>query len=197
MPRNPDGTWRNAKSPIAVSPAVLRARWIEAEVLHLKQIGLSFDAIAAELTLVGRGQAKPMVVIPPEVTFTPDYQISPQACHKAFKRAIAREPSLELEELQRLDNARCEEMLMNLQPDIRKGKPRAIEVGVKVLDHSVKINGYGAAQKHELSGTAGKPLYPTPEQTKTRLSTLAQAVKILRDLGVEYEDPDVPASGST
>ena len=47
---------------------------------------------------------------------------------------------------------------MNLQPGIRKGNPRAIEVGLKVLDHSVKINGYGAAQKHELTGKDGKPL---------------------------------------
>jgi hypothetical protein len=158
MPRNTDGTWRNAKSAIAVSPAVLRARSIESEVIHLKQIGLSFDAIADEITLGGRAQAKPLVVIPPDVTFPPDYQISRQACHKAFKRAIAREPSLELEELRRLDNARCEEMLMNLQPAIRKGNPRAIEVGIKVLDHSVKINGYDAAQKHELTGKDGKPL---------------------------------------
>jgi hypothetical protein len=158
MPRNTDGTWRNAKSPIAVSPAILRSRWIESEVIHLKRIGLAFDAIADEITLVGRGQAKPMVVIPPGVAFPPDYQISRQACHKAFKRAIAREPSLELEELRRLDNARCEEMLMNLQPAIRKGNPHAIEVGIKVLDHAVKINGYGAAQKHELTGKDGKPL---------------------------------------
>src|SRR2546428_13626083 len=81
------------------------------------------------------------------LTFPPDYQISRQACHKAFKRAIAREPSLELEELRRLDNARCEEMLMNLQPAIRKGNPRAIEAGIKALDHPVTINGYGTSRK--------------------------------------------------
>jgi hypothetical protein len=158
MPRNTDGTWRNAKSPMAVSPAVVRARWIESEVLHLKRIGLAFDAIADQITLVGRGLAQPIIALPPNLSFPPDYQISRQACHKAFRRAIAREPSLELEELRRLDNARSEEMLMNLQPAIRKGNPRAIEVGLKVLDHSVKINGYGAAQKHELTGKDGKPL---------------------------------------
>ena len=158
MPRNADGTWRNAQSPMAVSPAVMRARWIESEVIHLKRIGLAFDAIAEQITLVGRGLAQPVIALPPNLSFPPDYQISRQACHKLFRRAIAREPSLELEELRRLDNARCEEMLMNLQPGIRKGNPRAIEVGLKVLDHSVKINGYGAAQKHELTGKDGKPL---------------------------------------
>jgi hypothetical protein len=147
MPRNPDGTWRNANRPSTISPAVLRARWIESEVLHLKQIGLSFDAIADEITLVGRGQANPMVVIPPGVTFPPDYKISPQGCYERFKRAIARAQSLELEEMRRLDNARCEEMLMNLQPAIRKGNPRAIEVGIKVLEHAEKINAYAAPRR--------------------------------------------------
>jgi hypothetical protein len=144
MPRNADGTWRNANSPSTVSPAVLRARWIDSEILHLKQLGLSYDAIADEITLVGRGQAKPMVVIPPGVTFPPDYKISPQGCHERFKRAISRAPSLELEEMRRLDNARSEDMLMNLQPAIRKGNPRAIEVAVKVLEHQEKINAYAA-----------------------------------------------------
>jgi hypothetical protein len=147
MPRNADGTWRNANSPSTLSNAVLRARWIESEILRLRQIGLSFDAIADEITLVGRGQARPMVVIPPGVTFRPGYKISPQACHERFKRAIARTPSLELEEMRRLDNARSEEMLMNLQPAMRKGNPRAIEVGVKVLEHQEKINAYAAPRR--------------------------------------------------
>ena len=158
MKRQPDGRWRNARKAVVVSETILKARWIEAETIHLKRMGLSFDAIAEQITRVGRRQAQAIVTISDGVEFPPDFQISKQACHKAFRRAIAREPSLELEELRRLDNARCEEMLMNLQPAIRKGNPRAIEVGLKVLDHSVKINGYGAAQKHELTGKDGKPL---------------------------------------
>jgi hypothetical protein len=49
-------------------------------------------------------------------------------------------------------------MFMNLQPAIRKGNPRAVEVGIKLLDHTARINGYSAPQKHELSGKDGKPL---------------------------------------
>jgi hypothetical protein len=49
-------------------------------------------------------------------------------------------------------------MFLNLQPSIRKGNPRAVEVGIKLLDHSARINGYGAAQRHELTGKDGKPL---------------------------------------
>ncbi len=54
MRRQPDGTWRGTHRPIVVSPSVLRARWIEAETLHLKRIGLTFDAIAEQITRIGK-----------------------------------------------------------------------------------------------------------------------------------------------
>jgi hypothetical protein len=158
MKRHPDGTWRNTRQPVVASEAVLRARWIEAETIHLKRMGLSFDAIAEHISRVGRAQAQAMVAIPQGVTFPPDYTISRQACHKAFRKAIAREPALEVEEFRKLDTVRCEDLFMNLQPAIRKGNARAVEVGIKVLDHTAKINGYGAPQKHELTGKDGKPL---------------------------------------
>jgi hypothetical protein len=158
MKRQPDGTWRNARQAVVVSPATLRARWLEAETVHLKLMGLSFDAIAAQITRVGRGQATAMTPMPDGVALPCDFKISRQACHKAFKRAIAREPSLEVEELRKLDTARSEEIFMNLQPAIRKGNPRAAEVGIKVLDHAARINGYAKPQKHELTGKDGKPL---------------------------------------
>jgi hypothetical protein len=141
-----------------VSEAVLRARWVESETLHLKRMGLTFDAIANQITRVGRSQAPAMIAVPDGVTFPPDYKISRQACHKALTKALARVPALAVEELRKLDSARSEEMWLNLQPGIRQGDLRAIEVGVKVLDHSAKINGYSAPQKHELSGKDGKPL---------------------------------------
>ena len=47
---------------------------------------------------------------------------------------------------------------MSLQPGIRKGNVRAVEVGIKVLDHTARINGYNAPQKHELTGKDGSPL---------------------------------------
>jgi hypothetical protein len=110
-----------------VSEAVRRARWVEAEVVHLKRMGLSFDAIAEQITRVGRGQAQPITPTPDGLGFPPHYQISRQACHKACRKAIAREPALEVEELRKIDHARSEEMFMNLQPAIRKGSARAIE----------------------------------------------------------------------
>ncbi len=158
MKRQPDGTWRGTRQAVVVSDSVRRARWIEAETIRLKRMGLSFDAIAGQISRVGRGQAQSLVEIPAGLTFAPDYTISRQACHKAFKKAIAREPSLELEEFRKLDTERTEEMFMNLQPGIRKGNPRAIEVGLKLLEHTAKIQGYNAPQKHELTGKDGQPL---------------------------------------
>jgi hypothetical protein len=99
-----------------------------------------------------------MVAIPQGVTFPPDYTISRQACHKAFRKAIAREPALEVEEFRKLDTVRCERPVHESATCIRKGNARAVEVGIKVLDHTAKINGYGAPQKHELTGKDGKPL---------------------------------------
>lgn len=128
-----------------VSEAVRRARWVEAEVVHLKQMGLSsFEAIAAQITRVGRGHAQPITPLPDGLSFPSDYQISRQACHKACRKAIAREPALEVEELRKIDHGRSEDMFLNLQPAIRKGSARAIETGLKVLDHQAKINGYAA-----------------------------------------------------
>jgi hypothetical protein len=158
MKRHPDGTFRNARRAIAVSATLVRARWVEAEVIQLKRIGLSFDSIAQQITRVGRRQAQPIVELSDTVTFPTDYAISKQAIHKAFRRAIAREPSIMADEFRKLDTARCEDMFLNLQPGIRKGNPRSIEAGVKVLRHSAQINGYGVPQRHELTGKDGSPL---------------------------------------
>jgi hypothetical protein len=158
MKRQPDGRWRSPRQSLVASEATLRARWIEAETIRLKQMALSFDAIAEQITRVGLGQAAPLVAIPEGVRFPAEYRITKQACYKAFRKALAREPSLELEEMRKLDTARSEEMFFNLQPAIRKGKERAVEAGIKLLDHSARINGYTAPQRHELTGKDGRPL---------------------------------------
>jgi len=173
MTRQPDGRWRGNQEPVVVSQAALRARWIEAEVLHLKRIGLTFEAIADQITRVGRGQAQPITPMPEGVGFPPDFHISRQGCHKAIKKALAREPALAVEEFRKVDTARCEDMFMNLQPGIRKGNPRSVEAGVKVLRHSAQINGYAAPQRHELTGKDGKPL------------TLVQLLEAVGEIGDE------------
>lgn len=176
MKRQPNGRWRGTRQAVVASETVLRARWIEAETIHLKRIGLTFDAIADQIIRIGRGQAQPIVAIPDGISFPSDFQISRQACHKAFRKAIAREPSLAAEEFRKLDSARCEDMFMNLQPGIRKGNPRSIEAGIKVLRHSAQINGYAAPQRHELTGKDGAPL------------TLVQLLEAVGPISDEDED---------
>lgn len=158
MKRQPDGTWRGTRQTVVMSQGVLRARWVEAETLHLKRMGLSFEAIAEQITRVGRRQAPAITPMPEGLTFPAEYTISRQACCKAFRKALGRQPSHEVEELRKLDNARSEEMFFNLQPAIRKGNVRAIDTGIKVLDHASRINGYAAPHRHELTGKDGKPL---------------------------------------
>jgi hypothetical protein len=158
MKRNADGTWRSPRKPGATSESVIRARWLEAEVLHLKKMGLSFEAIAEQISRVGQGRAAPLAPLPDGVRFAENFRISRQACHKALKRALLREPSMAAEELRKIDTARCEELFMNLQPGVRKGNPRAVEASVKVLRHVAQLNGYAAPQRHELTGKDGRPL---------------------------------------
>ena len=50
--RNPDGTWRNKRKPLVLTPKMLITRWVEAEVLRLKRFGLTFSSIAEQITAV-------------------------------------------------------------------------------------------------------------------------------------------------
>jgi hypothetical protein len=150
--RNADGTWRSARSASRISERVRIARWVEAEILRLKGLGLSFDAIAEQITKIGRGTAQAMVTLPDGICFSSDYRISRQACCKAFRKAITREPNLAAQEMRLVDTERCEAMFLALQSGIRRGDPRSIEVGVKVLSHRAEINGFKAAARVDMTG---------------------------------------------
>jgi hypothetical protein len=157
-PRNSDGTIRHTNKPRSLTNRSIVARWIEAETRHLKRLGMSFEAIADHIVAVAHGRRQAMVPIPEHAQFAEDYSISAQAVHRAFQRAIARLPNTEAEAYRRLDTERCEEMYLSLQPGIRKGDPRSVEVGVKVLAHKAEINGYQAPARVEMTGKEGGPL---------------------------------------
>jgi hypothetical protein len=190
MKRQPDGRWRNRRQTMVITAAVLRARWIEAEALRLKVMGLSFQAIADHISRVGRGQTQPLTELPKAVTFPPDYEISRQACYKAVWKSLNREPALRAEQLRKIHNARSEEMFANLQPDIRKGKVPAIVAGVRVLDLSARINNIaGSARSHEAIN----------EESRSRLEsvdvvgTFAKAFKVLDEIrGVRNQEQVTP-----
>jgi hypothetical protein len=58
MKRQPDGTFRGVRQAVKLSEVSIRARWVEAEVMVLKEAGVSFEAVAEHVTQVGRGVQK-------------------------------------------------------------------------------------------------------------------------------------------
>jgi hypothetical protein len=157
-PRSSDGTLRRANRPKVLTNRSIVARWVEAETLHLKRLGMGYQAIADHIVGVAQERQKAMAPVPQDAEFPEGYQISLQAVHRAFKRAIVRLPNAEATELRKLDSERLEEMFLSLQAGIRQGDPRSIEVGVRVLMHKAELNGYKAAEKIEMTGKQGGPL---------------------------------------
>jgi hypothetical protein len=156
--RDSDGAFRKLGSAMKLKPGSIRALWVQRSTVHLKRLGLRFSEIAEQLTRAGRGERVPTVEIPEGLEFPPDYRISAQACHKAYTKALTREPALEAEAMRREDTERCEEMFLSLQPGLRKGSPRHTEVAVRVLDHKARINGYASPTQIEVGGKSGAPL---------------------------------------
>lgn len=194
-PRNSDGTTRHSNRPRLLTHRSIIARWIEAETLHLKQLGMSFREIAEHIIRVAQSGEKAVTEVPQEVPLP--NRISLQAVHRAFQRAIARLPKLEAEAFRQVDNARSEAMLLNLQPAIRNRDTRAIDTAVRILDHQAKINGYVAAQKHELVGKGGAPLKvevngPRPMTQEQRRQRALEVVKLMRELGLTPGVDDEP-----
>jgi len=118
----------------------MRARWVEAEALRLKQMGMSYEAIATHITAVGRGE-QPVVPLLDGVTFPTNYKISKPSVFLAVKAALAAAPRHEAEEYRQLQTDRCEEFLLALQPGIRTGSPPHVSSAVKVLQHQADLQG--------------------------------------------------------
>jgi hypothetical protein len=179
---------------VVMSEKVTRARWIEAEALHLKIMGLTFYAIAEHIMRVGQNRARPLTKMAEGVSFPSDFKISRQACCKAVQRAFGREPALRVEELRKLDHARSEELLANLQPGVRQGNVPAIVAAVKVLDHSAKINNL-------LSAPRGFSLPVTEPDIVRRqpgivIDTFQRALVLMAEYrllppGLSYNDPAI------
>ena len=139
--RNSDGTFRNGNKPRKTTLRTVRARWVEAEGLRLKQMGMSYEAIATHITAVGRGLKPPVVALLDGVTFPTNYKISKPSVYLAVKAALAAAPRHEAEEYRQLQTDRCEELLFALQPGIRAGSPPHVSSAVKVLQHQADLQG--------------------------------------------------------
>jgi hypothetical protein len=170
IPQHPLRNRVNSKS--------ITARWVDAEALHLKRLGMSYQAIADHIMGVAHGKQQAAVPLPEHASFSENYRISAQAFHEAFQRGLVRLPNGEAVELRKLDNERCEDMFLSLQAGMRKGDPRSVEVAVKVLVHKAYLNGYRAPAKVEMTGKQGGPL---------AIETFRKLCEEAEDEGVEDE----------
>ena len=192
-PRNSDGTIRGANKPKRLTNRSGIAHWVEAETLHLKRLGMGYQAIAEHITAVAHGDQKAIVPIPQDIQFPEEYRISMQAVHRAFRRAIVRLPNAEAAQLRKLDSERLEDMFLSLQAGIRKGDPRSIEVGVKVLAHQAEMNGYRAPARVEMTGTSVNVL--VQQQAAADAQELADFNRLTLEELREYRRLEAKARG--
>jgi len=152
--RNSDGTIRRANVPVKLTAKTVRARWVEAEVIARKRRGISFEAIAEQITQIGRGQLQPLVVLQ-GVEFPPDYKISFSACAQAYKKGRDRLPVLEAAQMRDLFTERYEDLYRAAQPGVLANDPAHIKVAADVTDKSAKLNGVIAPTKIEAAISGG------------------------------------------
>jgi hypothetical protein len=157
--RHLDGRFRGPREPITPSQRTQLARWVEAEALGRKTLGVTtFASIAEQLTKVGRGETPPIVEFPPGLTFPPDYSISAVACWKACTRALAQSPRLGAEQMRDIDSDRLEDAILAAQKGVKNGDPGALQAFSKLIATRARLNGYLSPQKVELSGKSGGPV---------------------------------------
>ena len=183
--RNSDGRFRNHNKPTVVSADTLRAQWVESETMRLKRNGFSYEAIAEQITQVGRGQKVPVTPLPEDVAFPPDYKITAMGCHKAIRRALRRAPILEADEMRRIDTDRCEDIYLFLTPGIRQGDPQSARAAINVLAHKAAINGYKSAESEVRIAPGLSWSSVLPKEQSVALFKEAMTLLLQGGLGVE------------
>jgi hypothetical protein len=76
-----------------------------------------------------------------------DFRAGLSTVFYAYRRALNREPVLEVGELRREQAARCENFIAALRDSIEDGDPRAIRAALKALEHQARL--FGAFQQPE------------------------------------------------
>lgn len=117
-----------------------RSRWVQAEVVASRRRGMTFEDAAQHLMRVARG-VEPSRTPLDGVEFPAGYRISAQACWAAYHRALNRVPVSEVEMVRKELDARDEILWAASQPGIEENDPRAIAVGVRVLEHKARLHG--------------------------------------------------------
>jgi hypothetical protein len=86
-------------------------------------------------------------------------------------------------------------MFLSLQAGIRRGDPRSIEVGVKVLAHEAEINGYKAPARVEMTGTSVNVL--VQQQAVADAQALADLNRLTLEELREYRRLEAKARGAS
>ena len=192
MPEGRGDTARVDPMPYTNGKAAhIRARWIEGEALRQLRFGLTYRQIAAVLTSLARGEMTPATAgidLPPDVTFPPGYSINHQRVFELVKHALDRFPMLEAQALRTLWMTRYEEAWAHLQPGMRKGNPRAIEVGMKVAERAAKLAGLDMPTKVALTDPDGGIPLETIRRVMDRID--AATVDVTPEKPAQIEGPD-------
>jgi hypothetical protein len=195
--RNSDGRFRNHNQPTVLSADSLRAQWVETEATRLKRNGFSYEAIAEQITQVGRSQKMPVTPLPEGIAFPSDYKITAMGCHKAVRRALRRAPTQEIDEMRRIDTDRCEDIYLFLTTGIRQGDPASARAAISVLAHKASINGYKSAE-HTVSIVPGLTWSSALPKDQS-VALYKEAFEILLQGGLKIEElaevvaPEVPS----
>jgi hypothetical protein len=182
--RNEDGTFRNHHKVKTASAKTIRARWIEAEILRLKDEHLKIEAIASHIILVGRGERQPMVPFPPGIAFPPNFSFTHQAVSKAYNRAVDRIPAIEAQRLIKQTDRDLEHQLSCLAGGVRNGDPAAVNASTHI--HELRLKAHGALKggtniqvKTEVKTYPGE----RPDRSKEQiLDVFQKAARIMREL---------------
>ena len=91
----------------------------------------------------------------PTSIFPVGYTITTKRVFELARQALDRYPMLEAQALRVLWMSRYEEAWAHLQPGMRKGNPRAIEVGMKVAERAARLCGLDMPQNVAITDTDG------------------------------------------
>jgi hypothetical protein len=109
------------------------------------------------------------IELPPNVIFPVGYTISMKRVFELVRQALDRYPMLEAQALRVLWMSRYEEAWAHLQPGMRKGNPRAIEVGMRVAERAAKLAGLDMPTKVAVTDPDGGIPLETIRQVMERV----------------------------
>jgi hypothetical protein len=164
--------------------------------LRQLRFGLTYRQIAQLITALARGEVQPAaagIELPPNVIFPVGYTISMKRVFELARQALDRYPMLEAQALRVLWMSRYEEAWAHLQPGMRKGNPRSIEVGMRVAERAAKLCGLDMPTKVAVTDPEGGIPLESVRRVLDRLDrakAAAEAVDVTASAPAQIEGPD-------